>query len=246
MLRGFTSMSSNINELAKALANAQAQFKPSKKSGFNPHFKSHFSTLEDHIEATRDGLAENGLAIVQPPSGGGDGCVCQTTILMHSSGQFIQGELILPAKNNTAQDCGSAISYARRYSYASMLNLSSEDDDGNAATPTQKTNTNPINQSTGYQPRFQQPQPASTPDEYVIGFGQYKERTFSSIPESDLRKYIAYLQKGGDAKGPALEFINLGNQYLKLKESLVDAKNMPYVPQIQTDAPPPNDFDIPF
>jgi hypothetical protein len=55
---------------------------------------------------------------------------------MHESGEFIQGSMPIHAKKEKdPQAYGSAITYARRYSLASVLGLAvgDEDDDGNAA-----------------------------------------------------------------------------------------------------------------
>ena len=63
-----------------------------------------------------------------------------TSMLAHSSGEFMAFDISFPAWQDTkdgqrfdAQTIGSAITYGRRYSYQSLLNISAEeDDDGNA------------------------------------------------------------------------------------------------------------------
>ena len=52
------------------------------------------------------------------------------TILMHESGEWISNKLLLACKKQDPQAMGSAITYARRYSYQSVLGIPSEDDDG--------------------------------------------------------------------------------------------------------------------
>jgi hypothetical protein len=60
--------------------------------------------------------------------------VTVTTILAHSSGEFISEALTMTAAQNTPQGVGSTITYGRRYGLASMVGIAPEDDDGNAAS----------------------------------------------------------------------------------------------------------------
>jgi hypothetical protein len=54
-------------------------------------------------------------------------------VLMHSSGEWISGELEMTPVKSDPQGIGSAITYARRYTLASIAGIATEDDDGNAA-----------------------------------------------------------------------------------------------------------------
>lgn len=130
-----------IDQLAAALATAQAQMGDVPKSGINPAFKSAdkpkgtpFSTLGDVIGAIRKPLTDNGLSWMQPLSRTANG-VAVTTIIMHKSGQRYSSTLEMPCgASASAQAIGSAISYGRRYSLMAMMGLAGEDDDdGNAA-----------------------------------------------------------------------------------------------------------------
>jgi hypothetical protein len=59
------------------------------------------------------------------------------TILAHSSGEWYQGKIMLPAVGRdgfSAQSCGTAITYARRYTYAAITGCAAEDDDANSAS----------------------------------------------------------------------------------------------------------------
>ena len=122
-----------IAELAKALANFQ---KTAKTIGFdksNPYFKSKYATLTALVEGTKKDLAENGLTVSQLVEGEGG----ITTILMHTSGEFLSSMVTLKPVKDDPQGRGSAITYARRYAYAAILGLvSDEDDDGNEASKT--------------------------------------------------------------------------------------------------------------
>ncbi len=124
--------SENINELAKALGAFQAVAPTIGEDGVNTFFNnSSYATLAKIIQTAGGLLPEHGLSVTQITEGGG----AVTTILMHTSGQYIGGTLELNPKRDDPQGRGSAITYARRYSYASILGLvTDKDDDGTAAS----------------------------------------------------------------------------------------------------------------
>lgn len=134
--------SEQINELAAALVAAQKAFSPAVKAKTNPAFKSKYVDLAGAIEAAQPALLENGIAVIQGTRGDVEhSSVTVTTRIVHVSGQWIEDELTLPAANRDrydAQSVGSAITYARRYSYMGMLGFAPEDDDGNAAAEASK------------------------------------------------------------------------------------------------------------
>jgi hypothetical protein len=129
-----TTHSESLNELAPALAKAQAAMKAADMDGENPHFRSRYATLASITAAVKKPLAEHGLAVVQGV-GAGEGTAKVTTMVVHASGQWIASELALPVgERATPQAIGSAISYGRRYGLAGLLGVVSDtDDDGNAA-----------------------------------------------------------------------------------------------------------------
>jgi hypothetical protein len=98
-----------------------------------------YAELADVLGHSRPVLARHGLAAFQVPQIV-DGEIAMTTVVMHTSGTFLQfAPFHLPA-GNTAQSTGSAATYARRYSVTSILGLATEDDDGkNAGTRPQPT-----------------------------------------------------------------------------------------------------------
>lgn len=132
---GSTRRSDSIAALAAALAKAQGEIEGAVKDKSNPHFKSSYADLASGWEACRAPLSKNGLAVVQPASANG-AAVTVTTILMHSSGEWIEGELTMTAGQNTPQGIGSCLTYARRYALFSMIGIAPEDDDGNACSQT--------------------------------------------------------------------------------------------------------------
>ncbi len=133
--------SQSIGSISDALSKAQGQFNAAIKDSTNPHFKSKYADLASCIDATRKALSDNNLAVSQFPSmiirEENTFCVKVITLLSHSSGEFFESEIIIPLGQVTPQSVGSSITYARRYSYAALLQISQEDDDANAAQPTQ-------------------------------------------------------------------------------------------------------------
>lgn len=125
--------SDQINEIAGALAKAQAEIRNPEKDRENPHFKSRYATLASGLDVARPVLAKHGLSVVQTPSVDGDGLFL-TTRLLHSSGQWIESEYPV-CKIGQQQQMGSALTYARRYSLFALVGIApdEDDDDGNAA-----------------------------------------------------------------------------------------------------------------
>jgi hypothetical protein len=128
--------SSEIDQIAAALSLAQGAIKPASKDSLNPHFKSKYADLASVIDAIREPLFKNGLAIVQESITSSEGVSVWTRIL-HNSGQWIEtGPLTIPMSKLDAHGVGSAGSYAKRYSILGALNVSAldSDDDGNAVS----------------------------------------------------------------------------------------------------------------
>jgi hypothetical protein len=91
------------------------------------------------IDAAKKILSENGLSVTQLPSSNSEQVIV-TTMLMHSSGQWISDILTLKPTKTDPQGMGSAITYARRYAYSAIIGMSTEeDDDGNSASKPAKT-----------------------------------------------------------------------------------------------------------
>lgn len=125
--------SESINELASALAKAQAKLHGAKKDAKNPFFKSNYATLESVYEAIREPLAEQGLSVIQPTEFI-DNQTFVRTVLLHSSGQWIDGLYPVITQKNDPQGLGSGMSYSRRYSLMAMVGIPASDDDAEGAT----------------------------------------------------------------------------------------------------------------
>lgn len=128
--------SEQINEIAAALAKAQAEMGGAKKDSSNPHFRSSYADLASVREACLSALNKYGIAVIQSPRGvvvDGQFCVELETRLVHSSGQWFADTLTVPVTKVDAQGVGSATTYARRYALAAFVSVAPEDDDGEAA-----------------------------------------------------------------------------------------------------------------
>ena len=126
--------SESIAKLATALSIVQGKLNHAKKDSANPFFKSTYADLESVWEACRKLLAENGLSVMQFPGIYEEGTMSLTTILAHSSGEWIEQTMSLPVSKPDAQGSGSALTYMRRYALAAVVGIYQADDDGNAAS----------------------------------------------------------------------------------------------------------------
>lgn len=131
--------SEQINELAAALAKAQAEMKAADMNATNPFLKNRYADLGSIIEAVRPAIAKHGLAFAQMPTFDG-ATVTVDTIIMHASGQWLSSTLGVSIEGekglSLAQVMGKAITYLRRYGLSAMFGVyADKDDDGNGAGP---------------------------------------------------------------------------------------------------------------
>ena len=126
-----------MKNLFQALSNFQAECPKITKDANNPFFsdakrKVNYASLPNILTVINPILKKNGLVITQPVVNGG-----VITKLVHiESGEILESIYDIICKDQTnPQQLGSAVSYARRYSISSMLNLNiDDDDDGNSAS----------------------------------------------------------------------------------------------------------------
>jgi hypothetical protein len=125
-------MSEQINELVTALAKAQAEMDNAPMLSENPHFRSKYADLASIRNATIPHLAKHGLALFQVTEMNGNGLLLVTR-LGHTSGQEIKSVYPIPYSDKP-HVMGSALTYAKRYSWAAICGIAAEeDDDANAA-----------------------------------------------------------------------------------------------------------------
>lgn len=129
-------MSEQINELASALAKAQAEFTTAKKDKDNPFFKSKYADFESVVSATRPALTKYGLSVVQNVYRCNDGHHYLITLLLHASGQWIKSKAQHNPMKADVQSLSSYNTYLKRMCYSSIVGAvtGENDDDGNDAS----------------------------------------------------------------------------------------------------------------
>ena len=136
--------SESIVEISKAMAKFQAEVKQPFKDANNPFFKSKYVPLENVVESITSIAPKHGISFVQWASNDENGRVGVSTMIMHTSGEYIEFDPVyMNADKNTAQGAGALISYLKRYSLSAVFGITSDqDDDGNHASG----NTNKLKQ----------------------------------------------------------------------------------------------------
>jgi len=134
--------SETIGELAKALSTAQGAFPvitkdmtarvTSKRTGQS--FEYDYVDLAAIVKATKQALAANNIAVVQSAEVF-DSHFQVTTLLLHSSGEWVESDGPPMPLFEQPQEMGSAWSYARRYGVIAAVFVApaEEDDDAQAA-----------------------------------------------------------------------------------------------------------------
>ena len=131
--------SESITHLAAALAKAQADMPVAVFDATNPFLKSKYASLGSVIQASRPILAKHKLSLVQFPISDA-ASIGVESILTHESGEFVAERILIPLteeKGKTKVQCaGSTLTYLRRYSWAAILGMYS-DEDGDGGSPVQ-------------------------------------------------------------------------------------------------------------
>lgn len=126
------SMSSEIGELAGALAKAQGEMANGIKGKQGYGYK--YMELGSLIDIARPALAKHEVAIIQTHEliKGSNPSVVTYTTVMHSSGQWHKSALELPIKVmanlSSAQMIGVNCTYGRRYALQAICLIASEED----------------------------------------------------------------------------------------------------------------------
>ncbi len=128
-----------MEKIAPAFIKAKKEFGPALKDRTNPAFKSKYADLGACLDAVDDALLNNGIASMQETFMDERGVTVET-VFIHESGETMRGgKLHVPASKQDPQGYGSALTYARRYSLQAACGIAPEDDDGNAASPSQRS-----------------------------------------------------------------------------------------------------------
>lgn len=125
--------SQELNELFTALAKSQGEMVLAKQSSSNPFFKSKYADLTEIVNSSRPALVKHGLCVSQRILVGDLGNNILSTILGHSSGQWLESTTSINPPKSDIQSMGSYITYLKRYSYAAIVGVATTDDDGEQA-----------------------------------------------------------------------------------------------------------------
>jgi len=123
--------SNNTSKIIAALAKATAEFQPVLADKHIKYGATEFSyaNLDSIIQATRPILAKYGLVLISHPITNGKEITLKTT-LMHESGEELKApDFVMFASGIQPKEIGGAITYARRYSQLSFLNVYGEEPD---------------------------------------------------------------------------------------------------------------------
>ena len=140
-----------MKELLKSLADFNKLCPPIKKDSNNPFFKSSYAKLDAIQVHIHPHLLKAGLVVTQVNVSIEGNPFVKSTVWEVKSGESLDSIFPIVVSKNTPQEYGSAVSYAKRYSLSGLLNLviEDEDDDGNAASQTQKADDKPwLNENT--------------------------------------------------------------------------------------------------
>jgi hypothetical protein len=176
--------------LAAALIEAQKEMPAVKPNATNPHFHSHFVTLDHLLAQVVPVLNKHGIAVTQVPSTDEDGKPALTTMLLHSSGESLTSTMPLLVGKNDMQGLGGAITYGRRYALAAALGISSEeDDDGNHVSASR---SEPVAAAVQQAQAAQQEHAPAGTDSLVFRFpsGKHQGKTLDEAPADYLDWYL--------------------------------------------------------
>jgi len=171
--------SESIVELATALAKAQGAMPAVPKNGRGQvgTQRTSYVTFDDLVATVKAPLATNGLSFTQMLDEG----PALTTMLLHSSGQWIAASMPIEAMEanrgtNAMQALGSTLTYMKRYALAAMLGVASDEDDDAGAS--------------AHQSKPKQAAPAAAPAP-IAGYDEPPMDAWDSEEQADAPAFVA-------------------------------------------------------
>ena len=193
--------SESINELATALAKAQAVYPEivkdklvtvKMKSGGTYCYK--FAEFSSIVAAVKKPLADNGISFHQELIDTEKGLTCLTTV-MHSSGQWITSSMPVVPKETDMQGIAGAYTFSRRYGLSAAIGVVTEEDtDGNgenreqypAAAKAKPAATKAMKQSP---PKEMSALDRMNLGSWVLPGGKYVGKRLGEIPQEEAMSY---------------------------------------------------------
>src|SRR5580692_10000776 len=153
--------SESIGAIAGALAKAQAELTNPEKS-LTATIRSPFpregdrtfryASLSSGLDIVRKALGKHQIATVQTTAIDAAGLIRLTTVLAHSSGEWVSSDWPVCPVSETATPhrMGAALTYARRYALFTLVGIAGEDDlDAPDLETVSRTKADPSNGSAG-------------------------------------------------------------------------------------------------
>ena len=178
--KDFTSMQSEITTVTKS------------KQGHN--YK--YATLEDIVDIVRPTLEKHGFAVSFGVNTTSD--IIVTCTLMHKEGHSIETTMQLPAdksgSKNAVQAIGSSVSYAKRYTLSSLLNIATRDDDDAQAAMQQDQRTITRGQSQTLESKYEK-LPKERQEKFDSWLSSLGANSISEVKASQFNTVLANLNK---------------------------------------------------
>lgn len=202
--------SESIKEIASSMVKVQGEIKPIEKSVDNPITHSKYTPLDKIMEYLMPIVTKNGLTITQYPVSK-EGQVGVETLLMHESGEWIEFEpFFMDISENkrmtSAQEAGSIVTYAKRYSISAIFGLvSDEDKDGNS--------------------KPKEPMTLEKAKEFKLSFGKHKGKKLIDLTEED-PNYCNWLYKNEKTDDEIKVALTLLSQNKKATEQIAQSESI--------------------
>lgn len=199
----------SLVNIAPAIVKAIAETQDIVADSTNPFHKNSYASLSAHLAKLKPTFAKHGLAILQFPTSNYDtNGVGVKTMILHTSGEYIEASITLQApvektkdggekSGFTGQQAGALISYLRRYALASVAGVATEDCDAetdrvaNGGSSIQTTKFIPNPKATPA-PARQAPSEVSTASgdidpSILVPFGRSKGQAIGTLSKDDLK-----------------------------------------------------------
>jgi len=204
-------MTNTTGEIAKALAALQAEMPvvpkgqkatvPTKSGG---NYTYTYANLADVTEVAYPLLSKHGLSFTCAPQVSENGAAFIGGMLLHVSGESLSASL--PLFGRTAQEIGSALTYARRYLLGCLTGLvTDDDDDGSLAEKARRTEV-PMSDKTRRQMFALFARKGIAEDAQLEGINRITQGGYESrgeVTEQDAQRVIEVLKQRPDAEPQA-------------------------------------------
>jgi hypothetical protein len=119
----------DLSEIYTALAAAQLEIQNAEANIQNEFLDKRYADLASTLNAVREPLAKNGIALFQQTADPGQGVLGIKTTLAHTSGQTLEDLITMSPPKNDPQGIGSCRTYMRRYAVLAMCGIAGALDD---------------------------------------------------------------------------------------------------------------------